>query len=141
MTDAGVLAGAVAEGGRLALAYNPLASVLAAVGAGLLAGFRGARRWHGALAALAVLGCWALGDGAAVAGALAAASARTHPAVGSMLAIGVWASGGLVIGYAAPAAVGVFVGRRVFFGTGRLAAASVGLGTALALAVLTRAAG
>ncbi|MCL4078032.1 hypothetical protein MX659_00180 [Coriobacteriia bacterium Es71-Z0120] len=141
MTDAGVLAGAVAEGGRLALAYNPLASALAAVGAGLLAGFRGARRWHGALAAVTVLGGWALGDGAAVAGALAAASARAHPVAEPMLAIGVWASGGLVIGYAMPAAVGVFVGRRVFFGTGRLAAASVGLGTALALAVVMRAAG
>lgn len=141
MTDAGVLVRAVADGWRLALAYNPLASGLAAVSAGLLAGFRGARYWHVALAAVAVFGTWALGDGAAVAGALATAGSSVRGEAESALTLGVWVTGGLVLGYAAPAAAGVFVGRRVFFGTGRLAAASVGLGTALALVMVSGALG
>lgn len=136
MTDAGLLLGAVRDGWRLALEFNPLASALGAAAAGLVAGFRGAGRPHAALAAAVVLASWLVGDGTAVLGALAASTALLQAA--SAVGLAVWAIGGLVLGYVVPAAAGVFVGRRVFFGTGRLAAASVGLGTSLAIAVLAR---
>ncbi|MDI6843048.1 MAG: hypothetical protein QMC94_01435 [Anaerosomatales bacterium] len=136
MTDAGLLLGAVRDGWRLALEFNPLASALGAVAAGLVAGFRGAGRPHAVLAAAVVLGGWLVGDGSAVMGALGVSTAPSQ--TGPVLTLAVWAIGGLVLGYVVPAAAGVFVGRRVFFGTGRLAAASVGLGTSLAIAVLAR---
>lgn len=141
MMGASALASAAAEGWRLALAYNPLASALAAIAAGLVAGFPAAGRWHRALATAAVLGGWSLGDGAAVAGALATAASGARLEAAETLAIAAWAVGGLALGYAVPAAVGVFVGKRVFFGTGRLAAASVGLGVSLALTVVVHAIG
>ncbi|MCX8007309.1 MAG: hypothetical protein N3B11_04235 [Coriobacteriia bacterium] len=136
MTEAAAVARAVVDGARLAAEYNPLASLIAAAAAGLVAGAPRASRTQTAVAAAIVAGCWIFGDGIAVAGALSdvASAAPGAPAVGARLLV--WALGGLLGGYVLPTATGVAVGRRVVFGTARLSAMVTGATTALVLSRL-----
>lgn len=137
MSDAQALAGALAQGARLALEFNPVAGVAAAASAGLLAGAPRASRVQARSAAAAVVACWLLGDGPALAGALASAGQLSGPGLVAAAQVATWAIGGLCIGYAVPAAVGVTVGRRIIFGTARLAALMTGVATATAIAAIS----
>lgn len=125
----------VLRGFALGITFNPALAVSGAALAAALSGYPGARG-RIPLSAAAVLGAWLLGDGLRVIGwlrdALAAAPRDPH----LMATVVVWAGVGLTGGYAAPAVLGSYVGRRVRFGTGWLAAASVAASTALALNVL-----
>lgn len=136
MSDVADLARALVQGGRLALEFNPVAAVVAAGAAGLIAGTPRASRRHARWAAAAVLGCWALGDGPAVAGLLSSIAGSTAAIAGPVTQLVVWAAGGLCLGYLVPAAVGVSVGRRVVFGTARLAGAVTGSTIALTVSLI-----
>lgn len=135
MSDAPALAGALAQGARLALEFNPVAAALSAALAAFVAGSQRAGRRAGIMAGAVLVGGWLLGDGAAFAAAVADA-ARPTGGVAAAAALAAWSCGGLALGYALPAAIGIAVGRRVFFGTGRMAAATVAFGSSLALAAL-----
>lgn len=142
---------AIATGIGLAVAFNPLASVIATpVAAALLSGLTGpgcARRgW-----AIAVLAFgWFVGDGLQVlfyvrdvghmrdaldmvGGTLQVGSAVWE----QYTALALWVAGGLALGYALPAWAGSFVGRRVTHGTGWVAAAMVAASTSVAVAMLS----
>jgi hypothetical protein len=129
---------ALAAGTAFGLSFNPLTAMLSAAVAAFLSGTDRASRdsmWWSA--AVLVVG-WLVGDGfRAMAWARDALGAEgAAPMGGVVLVAATWAVVGLAVGYVLPAATGVFVGRRVTFGTGRLAAASVAVGTALALSVV-----
>jgi hypothetical protein len=129
---------ALAAGIAFGLSFNPLTSVIATSIAAFDSGTTrasAAALWRSA--AVLVVG-WLVGDGframAWARDALASDGGATAQVL--VLAAVTWAVVGLAVGYVLPAATGVFVGRRVTFGTGRLAAASVAVGTALALSVV-----
>lgn len=139
MSDVPSLAGALAQGARLALEFNPVAAALSAALAAFVAGSQRAGRRGGIVAGAVLIAGWLLGDGAAFAAAVADA-AQPSGGVGIAAALAAWACGSLALGYALPAVIGIAVGRRVFFGTGRLAAAMVAFGSSLALVALAGAA-
>lgn len=136
MSAAQTLAGAAIQGVRLAAAFNPYAGALTAALAAFLAGSRTAGRRAGLSAGIVVLGGWLLGDGAAFAAAVAGA-AQARSGVAAFATLAVWSLGGIALGYALPAVIGVAVGRRVFLGTGRMAATAIAVGSSLAIAALT----
>lgn len=124
------LLGALQAGVVLAAAYNPVfAGVFSAVCAMLCA--RRGRPGRTALGVGVLAVGWLLGDGMrAIASArdLADGTGLLLPAAPVGLngaVIGLWAVLGLGVGYVFPAWAGAFVGRRVTFGTGWLAAAVV----------------
>jgi hypothetical protein len=132
------LATALTAGTRLALQFNPLAAIISAPIAAALFGFPSARVRHRAWAVLVLLGGWLVGDGLhvlrwAAEGSKALAGGVTLSGWTSAVVLGLWALGGLALGYAAPAIVGSMVGRRVTWGTGWLAAGSVAAGTSFAI--------
>lgn len=132
-------------GVQLALRFNAVFALpAAALAAGLLA--RKPARGRGAgraiFAGATLLVGWLLGDGLR-----AVASARElhdggavlvgdSPAWAAIVAVTVWAAGSLVLGYIVPAWAGVFVGRRVTWGTGFIAAVAVSAMCSGAIATL-----
>jgi hypothetical protein len=110
----------------LGIAFNPLASLLGApLAAGLFGSPKAGRRRH-AWAACVVALAWLLGDGFRVMGRLRdALDAAGRPQPETLVLLAVWALAALLAGYAVPAALGAYVGRRVVKGTGWLSAAFV----------------
>lgn len=135
MSDAPALSGALVQGVRLALEFNPVASALSASLAAFVVGSRRAGRRAGIMGGAVLLGGWFLGDGAAVAAAVANA-AEPSGGLAAAVALAAWSCGGIALGYVLPTVVGAAVGRRVFFGTGRMAAATVAFGSSLAMAAV-----
>jgi len=129
---------ALAAGVAFGLSFNPLTAVVAASIAAFDAGTKKATAATMVRPTVILVVGWLVGDGFRV----MAWVRDTLDADGGgevlliMLVAVTWAIVGFAVGYAAPAAAGVFVGRRVTFGTGRLAAASVAVGTTLALTVV-----
>ncbi len=132
------LLSAAGVGLALGVRFNPLAAPLGAV----IAAAIGSREGRTGLAALAVGVAWLLGDGLRVlAKVLDASDGTALLASGGgpqtvWLALSVWALGGLLLGYALPAWAGVFVGRRVTFGAGWLAAGAVAATASVGIALL-----
>lgn len=135
----------VAAGIALAVAFNPLASLVATpVAAALLSGRTAPghvrRGWA---VAVIVLG-WFAGDGLRVLGrardvfdlAGGGLGAGT-PVWAQYTALALWAAGGIALGYVAPVWAGSFVGRRVTHGTGWAAAAMVAASASVAAAMLS----
>jgi hypothetical protein len=120
---------ASAAGISLGSSFNPIAALTGAGIAAGLAGYRDAPRHRAALAAVVVLAAWAIGDGLRIAphaqrldagGAGPLASAAAPWMQWEVLVL--WGVAALLIGYAAPALLGVYVGRQVVRGTGWLSA-------------------
>lgn len=132
-----------ALGLALGVSFNPLASLvgstLAAAVYGPPTAGRDARLWCVTI----VLISWLLGDGFRVMARwrdVAEGGVRLLPASALPwtvpVILGLWAAVSLGGGYALPTAVGVFVGKRVVHGTGRVSAAVIAATTALALSAL-----
>lgn len=135
---------AVIAGSRMALAFNPLVSLVgSAVAAAFIATGTGWRRAVGG-AALLVL-AWFIGDGWMVVSQARAVAAGTVGAQFAMpysaLAVSLWALLGIALGYVAPAWAGAYAGRRVVWGTGWLTAGTVAVGVSAALAQIARTVG
>jgi len=121
---------AIRAGLVLAGAYNVVfATVFAALAAALCA--RAGRPARTTAGVFVLLGGWLVGDGMRV-----IASARdlfdgvgallpTAPPWANVVALVVWAVASFALGYALPAWAGAFVGRRVTWGTGWIAAIAV----------------
>lgn len=121
---------AARAGYELALAYNPIfAGAFAAVAAALCA--RRERPGRTAVGIALLVAGWLVGDGMRVIASardIADQTGALLPALSvqaNWIAVAVWAVAGAGLGYALPAWAGAFVGRRVTFGTGWLAAAAV----------------
>lgn len=119
----------------LGVQVNPVASV---AGAALAAALATAHRtWA---AAFVLCGAWLIGDGAQVfvraTGALAGPGLVAGGPDAQWVALGLWALTGVAVGYVLPAWAGAFVGRRVTYGTGWLAAAAVAATASGALGAL-----
>lgn len=135
---------ALRAGGALAGEYNAVfAAVFAAVAAMLLARAGGV---GGLISGIAVLLVgWLIGDGMrtiAWARDLADGSGTLlpeSPLWANVTAIVVWGAGSLAVGYALPAWAGAFVGRRVTWGTGWIAAAAVSASFSATVLMLVRA--
>jgi len=122
----------------LGLSFNPLAALVGSTAAAmLLARDPGRVRW--ALAVVVLVGAWFLGDGTVVLatarGGIVALSAA------EWVEMTLWAALGFGLGYVLPTWAGVFVGRRVTWGTGwasaGVTAATVcGMVTALSARIL-----
>ncbi|MDY0340595.1 MAG: hypothetical protein RBS17_05235 [Coriobacteriia bacterium] len=140
MTDVVVALGALLQGLRFGVAYNPLvAAIAAAIGAGISGYPRAPRERRIEALGVVVLG-WLLGDGLRVLGhardlydGIATTALAGAPGWSGWVFIAVWALVSLGLGYVTPMLVGAAVGRRVTQGTGWLAAA--GLAIALVVAV------
>ena len=117
----GSLLGSIVQGAALGLQFNPLTAAVGCVAAAVLAGFPEAPESRRPLAAGVVALAWLLGDGARIGAALMGNMGTTPPAV----ALVVWATVGLLVGYVAPTLAGVAVGTRVVRGTGWLSAGAV----------------
>jgi len=131
---------ALRSGWQLGISFNPLASACgAAIAAMLLVRNPGPLRW--VLAVCVIAGAWFLGEGRAVlelARDLDVRSAGLSSAAWAEIVL--WSGIGLLLGYVLPTWAGVFVGRRVTWGTGWASAGAVavmasGVATALARAV------
>jgi len=129
----------VIAGVRLGLAPNPLYATAGAMIVAGLAGHRRPSRTQESVAVVTLLVAWALGDGVPVLSRVIGAVRSATPVAESWpgwLALVLWALTGMAVGYAAPAAAGIIVGRRVMHGTGWLAAMAVAGGVSIALATL-----
>lgn len=129
---------ALRDGFALAVSYNPVFALLgAAASAGVLSVGRGARRGFAGMSVL--LGFWLVGDGLRV---MARARDLTDgvgvlpPGWTGWVALGLWALGGLLLGYWLPAWAGSFAGRRVLLGTGWLTGIVVSVTLSLGIASL-----
>jgi hypothetical protein len=126
----------------LGVAFNPLVSIVGAPLAAALYGAPRRGREHHAWAVAAVAVAWLVGDGFRVMGRLrdvldGRGLLLAHaPPWASYAALAAWAIVGLALGYALPAALGAYVGRRVVRGTGWLSAIGVAAATSAALAAL-----
>ena len=140
------MADAVAYGARLALEYNPLLALLGATLAAALLAPRDRSLDRTVWGASSLLVAWLIGDGLRVIARARDLYDSATPVAGDVaglasneagwVAIAVWALLGFALGYALPAWAGAFVGRRVTHGTGWLAAASIAVGTSLALSTI-----
>jgi len=136
---------AILEGAPLALTFNPLASLVAAtLAAALYGGKRWAPRSRAVWFAVVLAAGWLAGDGLAVVAqvqdAIAASAASTVPLFAEwahLLTLAIWGVGSLALGYLAPAAAGVFVGRRVIHGTGWASAGWIAGSASITLSMLT----
>ena len=112
----------IRAGLQLAFAYDPLiALAAAAVVAGILARLF-SPMWVGSAACLLALAWWVGGGSAAY------SDVRELYALGqaaASVAAGIGALGSAALGFVLPVWAGVFVGRRVTWGTGWLSAAAV----------------
>jgi len=122
----------------LAGAYNAVfATAFAAVAAGLCA--RADRPGRTTAGVFVLLGGWLLGDGMRVIASVrdlvdgAGALLPSAPQWANVTALVVWGVGSFAIGYAFPAWAGAFVGRRVTWGTGWIAAVAVSVSVSVAL--------
>jgi hypothetical protein len=111
----------ITAGLQLAFAYDPIIALsAAALAAALLARSPGVLRIL--VAAAIVAGGWWLGGGSADAESLLALYRSDLPI---LIAASFGVVGSILFGYAVPVWAGVFVGRRVTWGTGWLSAAAV----------------
>jgi len=124
---------ALADGWRLAAGYNPLFALVGAVIAAMLLA-RDPGPLRVVLAATALGTAWLLGDGLAIASHAEALGAGASFADWAVVAF--WALAGFGLGYALPTWGGVFVGRRVTFGTGWLSAGVVAATVSGAISVI-----
>lgn len=142
MTDVGVALGALLQGLRFGVAYNPLlAAITTAIAAGISGYPRAPHERRIEAIGIVVLG-WLIGDGLRILGhardlydGVAAAALAGAPEWSGWVFIAVWTLVSSGLGYLMPMLVGASVGRRVTHGTGWLAAA--GLAVALTLAIST----
>lgn len=136
--------GVLAAGSALAVAFNPLTSIVATpLTAALLGGRDGSGPRRRAWAFVVLSAGWLLGDGLRVlgrardvldgTGGLLEAGA---PLWAQYSTVALWGLGGLALGYVLPVCAGAFVGRRVTHGTGWAAAGMVAAGVAGGLATL-----
>lgn len=138
MTLSGALV-ALANGARLGMQFNPVFATVGSAIAAALLGYRNAPVERRFTSGAVVVIAWLTGDGLRIIG-------RARDAVDGLGAIGnsvsgwitiaAWVLVGLMVGYVVPTLVGVAVGRRVTFGTGWLAAATIAVATSLAIATL-----
>ncbi len=138
MAAASELLAAAGVGLALGVRFNPLVALLGSVIAAAL----GSRKEQPRLAVAVIAAAWLIGDGTRVlVRALDASDGATVLASGGgpqavWLAVGVWAMTSLLLGYVLPAWTGAFVGRRVTFGTGWLAAGVVAATVSGSIALL-----
>lgn len=140
MTEAGVALGAILQGLRFGIAYNPLAAALTAAFAAAISGYPRAPRERRIEALGIVVFGWLLGDGLRILGhardlydGVASAALAGSPEWAGWVFIAAWAIVSLGLGYVIPMLVGATVGRRVTHGTGWLAAAGVALALTIAI--------
>ncbi|HHJ99469.1 MAG TPA: hypothetical protein ENN10_05925 [Actinobacteria bacterium] len=140
MTEATTVLGALLQGVRFGLEYNPLLAVITVAVSAALAGRPRLKASRHAEAAGIVGVGWLVGDGLRILGhardlhdGLAPAALAGAPEWAGWLFLGGWALISLVVGYLGPALVGAAVGRRVTHGTGWLAAAGVGVALTVAI--------
>lgn len=128
----------ITSGLATGVAFNPAFSLVGAAVAAGLYGFPKASRRNLAWAVAALLAAWLLGDGFRVMGRLqdTLAGSAGMPAWAAYTLLAGWALAGLAFGYAAPAALGAYVGRQVVRGTGWLSAGFVACLTSAGLASL-----
>jgi len=130
--------GAVLIGASLAAAYNPVLGALTAALTAALWAKPGIRRRETAGYVVLAAG-WLLGDGMRVIAAARDLSEHADSLLPeasratSAMALVVWGLGGLALGYALPAWAGAFVGQRVTWGTGWIAAIAVSLSVSAAI--------
>lgn len=144
MTEVAVALGALLQGLRFALEYNPLAAVITVAFAAGISGYpRAPRERRFEALGIAALG-WLLGDGLRVLGhardlydGVAEAALAGAPAWAGWAFLVAWAVISIAIGYIGPMLVGASVGRRVTHGTGWLAAAGVAVALTLAISAGT----
>ncbi|MHB1019775.1 MAG: hypothetical protein ACYC1R_06150 [Coriobacteriia bacterium] len=140
MTEALVAFGALLEGLRFGIAYNPLASAIAAAIAAGISGYPRAPRERRVEALGLVVFGWLVGDGLRILGhardlydGVAGAALAGAPEWTGWVFVAAWAVVSLGVGYVLPMLVGASVGRRVTHGTGWLAAAGVALALTVAI--------
>lgn len=140
MTEAGIAFGAILQGLRFGIAYNPLASAIAVVLAAGISGYPRAPRERRVEALGLVVFGWLVGDGLRILGhardlydGVASTALADAPGWAGWVFIAAWAIVSLAIGYVVPMLVGAAVGRRVTHGTGWLAAAGVALALTIAI--------
>ncbi len=133
MSDLAAALGAIVDGLRFAIQFNPLIALVSVAVAAAISGYpragRDRRLWSlGILAA-----AWLAGDGLRVlarardlSDSPAMSLAGDAPVWAAWATLAVWAAGSCALGYLGPALTGAAVGRRVTHGTGWLAAAAVG---------------
>lgn len=140
MTEAAVALGALTQGLRFGIAYNPLVAAISVVIAAAISGYpRAPRERHVEALGVVAVG-WLAGDGLRILGhardlydGVAGAALAGAPDWAGWTFIGVWAVSSLGLGYVVPMLVGSSVGRRVTHGTGWLAAAGVAVALTLAI--------
>lgn len=140
MTEVGHAFGAILQGLRFGIAYNPLAAAIAAALAAGISGYpRAPRERRIEALGLVVLG-WLLGDGLRILGhardlydGVATSALAGSPEWAGWVFVAGWAIVSLGVGYVMPMLVGATVGRRVTHGTGWLAAAGVALALTVAI--------
>lgn len=142
MTEVGVALGALLQGLRFGVAYNPLVAAIAVAIAAGISGYPRAPRERRIEACGIVMFGWLVGDGLRILGhardlydGVATAALDGAPEWSGWVFIALWTIVSLGIGYVAPMLVGASVGRSVTHGTGWLAAA--GVAVALTVAIST----
>lgn len=139
------ISGVLAAGFALAVAFNPLASIVAApVAAALLGGRTAPGHSRIGWALVVVASGWLVGDGLRVLGRTwellegnSGLLVAGQPLWAEYTVLSIWALGGALLGYALPVWAGVFVGRRVTHGTGWMAAGMIAAVAAGGLAALS----
>lgn len=136
---------ALRAGLQLTVAFNPIyAAVFSAVAAALAA--RPGRPGRTVGAVFVLLVGWLLGDGMRIIASLRdlvdglGSLLPGFGSTGNVTVLVAWAVGSFALGYALPAWAGAFVGRRVTWGTGWIAALAVSLSTSAVIATLAAAA-
>lgn len=141
MTLPGVLS-ALADGAALGVRFNPLFATAGAAIAAALSGTPKAPAERRFTSGAVLLIAWLAGDGLRIVARARDAADGIGPLAGGpegWISLATWALVGLGVGYALPALVGYAVGRRVTFGTGWLAAATIAVAASLALATVVAA--
>ncbi|MGB4592508.1 MAG: hypothetical protein WBI63_01875 [Coriobacteriia bacterium] len=134
-----VVLAAVADGVRLGVQFNPLFATIGSAIAAALLGYPKAPVERRFTAGAVIVIAWLTGDGLRILGrardTIDGIGALGNSVSGWSL-LGLWALVSIALGYVLPMLVGVAVGRRVTFGTGWLAAATIAIAVSLALATL-----
>jgi len=135
---------ALQAGLTLAAAYNTVFATVTAASAAALCS-RADRPGRTTAGVFVWVAGWLLGDGMRVIASArdlvdgAGALMPTSPQWANAVALLVWGATSLALGYALPAWAGAFVGRRVTWGTGWLAAIAVSVSCSIAVQAIVSA--